>query len=40
MKKYSQYELIDNPSDTSLFYRATTENKFLIDLDAKRFKKL
>lgn len=28
-------ELIDNPSDDSLFYRATTENKFLLDLDAK-----
>ena len=34
-EKIQSIELIDNPSDTSLFYRATTENKFLIDLDAK-----
>lgn len=28
-------ELIDNPSDDSLFYRAITENEFILDLDAK-----
>ncbi len=28
-------ELIDNPSDDGLFYRATTENKFMLELDAK-----
>ena len=28
-------ELIDNPSDDGLFYRATTQNEFLLDLDAK-----
>lgn len=28
-------ELIDNPSDDGIFYRATTENKFMLELDAK-----
>lgn len=27
-------ELIENPSDNGLFYRAITKNKFLLDLDA------
>ena len=34
-EKIKSIELIDNPSDDSLFYRATTENKFLLDIDAK-----
>ncbi len=34
-EKIISIELADNPSDDSLFYRATTENKFLIDIDAK-----
>lgn len=34
-EKIISIELIDNPSDDSLFYRATTENKFLLDIDAK-----
>lgn len=34
-EKIISIELVDNPSDDSLFYRATTENKFLLDIDAK-----
>lgn len=34
-EKIISIELADNPSDDSLFYRATTENKFLLDIDAK-----
>lgn len=34
-EKIISIELIDNPSDDSLFYRATTENKFMLDMDAK-----
>lgn len=34
-EKIISIELADNPSNDSLFYRATTENKFLIDIDAK-----
>ena len=28
-------ELVDNASDNGIFYRATTDNKFLVDIDAK-----
>lgn len=34
-EKIVSIELVDNPSDDSLFYRATTENKFMLELDAK-----
>ena len=34
-EKIISIELSDNPSDDSLFYRATTANKFLLDIDAK-----
>ncbi|MCI9286476.1 MAG: hypothetical protein HFJ57_00535 [Clostridia bacterium] len=34
-EKIISIELADNPSDDSLLYRATTENKFMLDLDAK-----
>lgn len=34
-EKIISIELVDNPSDDSLFYRATTENKFMLDIDAK-----
>lgn len=34
-EKIISIELVDNPSDDSLFYRATTETKFLLDIDAK-----
>lgn len=34
-EKIISIELVDNPSDDSLFYRATTENKFMLELDAK-----
>lgn len=34
-EKIISIELADNPSDDSLFYRATTENKFMLDIDAK-----
>lgn len=34
-EKIISIELADNPADDSLFYRATTENKFMLDIDAK-----
>lgn len=34
-EKIISIELADTPADDSLLYRATTENKFLIDIDAK-----
>ena len=34
-EKIISIELADNPADDSLLYRATTENKFLLDIDAK-----
>ncbi len=34
-EKIISIELVDNPSDDGLFYRATTANKFLLDIDAK-----
>lgn len=34
-EKIISIELVDNPANDSLFYRATTENKFLLEIDAK-----